>query len=119
MNFNWVTINVSSMDKSLDFYQNTLGLKLNRKFSPTPEMEIAFLDCGGTEVELIYDSNNPTPTHGLNISIGFGVESLDKEFSRLESLGVSIEGPFQPNPMSRFIYIKDPDGVKIQLSESN
>ena len=29
----WITINVIDMDESLDFYQEIIGLELNRKFT--------------------------------------------------------------------------------------
>ncbi|MBN2616983.1 MAG: VOC family protein [Spirochaetales bacterium] len=119
MNFLWVTINVKDMEESLNFYQEILGLKLNRKLNPLPGTEIAFLGNGGTEVELIRNVQNGKPQYGNDISMGFSVKSLDEEIKRLKKTGVKdIQGPFQPNPTIKFIYITDPNGVKIQLVES-
>jgi hypothetical protein len=42
--------------------------------------------------------------------------SID-EFRKQHST-IGVEGPFQPNEHLRFIYIKDPAGVKIQLVET-
>ena len=51
--------------------------------------------------------------------MGFTVESVDKTMEFLMNKGIkSIAGPYQPNPMLKFIYINDPNGVKIQLVEN-
>jgi lactoylglutathione lyase len=112
------------MEASIAFYRDVLGLKLNRKMNPIPGTEIAFLGLGGlgsgeTEVELIHSAQNPEPKQGKDISIGFMVPSVEKAMTELREKGISrISGPFQPNPMVKFIYIDDPDGVKVQLVES-
>ena len=119
MGFCWVTINVKSMEESLRFYQDVLGLKLNRRMHPMPETEIAFLGLGGTEVELIQNMDKSDFSYGKDISMGFTVESVDKTKEFLMNKGIkSIAGPYQPNPMLKFIYIDDPNGVKIQLVEN-
>ena len=41
------------MEESLKFYQEIVGLPLNRRFAAGPGVEIAFLGDDGTKVELI------------------------------------------------------------------
>jgi lactoylglutathione lyase len=119
MGFCWVTVNVKDMEESLRFYQDIIGLPLNRRMRPMPKTELAFLGSGGTEVELIQNSDKADFSYGRDISIGFTVESLDKTMEFLKGKGIkSIAGPYQPNPLLRFIYIDDPNGVKIQLIEN-
>jgi len=55
MKFCWTTIHVKDMDKSLAFYQEIVGLPLVRRAQASPEMELAFLGSGETQVELICD----------------------------------------------------------------
>ncbi len=43
MKFCWVTINVKDMEKSLHFYQEIIGLNINRRMKPNSDMEIIFL----------------------------------------------------------------------------
>ena len=118
MKFVWVTINVKDFKESLEFYQDIIGLKLDRTINPMPGTDIAFLGNGSTEVEIICDADNSNAQYGKDISLGFGVENLDAEIEILKEKGVSnIMGPFQPNPMVKFIYIMDPNGLKIQLVE--
>lgn len=120
MKLGWITLNVKDLDKSLAFYENIVGLKTKRTISPSPGTEIVFLgfDENGAEIELIRKLDNPDPEYGRDISIGFEVASLDKMISKLDSQKIGIEGPYQPGPMIKFVYIKDPDGLKIQFYEN-
>jgi lactoylglutathione lyase len=119
MKYVWTTIMVKNMEESLNFYQEVLGLQLNRRFSPNPTMDLAFLGEGDAEVELICDSTISEPAFGKDISMGFMSKvSLDETIDMLKTRGINvIAGPFQPNPAMRFLYILDPNGVKIQLIE--
>ncbi|MDX9956933.1 MAG: VOC family protein [Spirochaetia bacterium] len=119
MTFCWTTINVRDLAKSLAFYQDILGLEVKRSMKPAPDLEIAFLGNGETQVELICHAGNKDIAHGKDISLGFIVDSID-DFTRiLAGKGIPVySGPFQPNPFIKFIYIQDPDGLKIQLVEN-
>ncbi len=121
MDFCWVTINVTDMDSSVAFYTETVGLSVTRRFKPDPEREITFLvpGSGGTAVELISNTDNPKPHHGSDISLGFTVESLEKQAAFLKTRGYEeIDGPYVPNPHISFLYITDPDGIRIQFVEN-
>ena len=119
MEFCWVTINVKDMQESLRFYQDILGLNINRRMSPGPKTEIVFLGSGGTEVELIRNADKTEFSYGRDISIGFTVESVENTIAVLKIKGIEkIAGPFQPSPMIKFIYVDDPNGVKVQLVEN-
>lgn len=115
----WITLKVSNMEKSLNFYQNIVGLSIDKRFSPGPGMEIVFLREGETAVELICSKENDASSYGNDISMGFEVESLDKFSEFLTENNISIKsGPFQPNPHVKFLYVEDPDGMKIQFVEN-
>lgn len=119
MRFCWVTINVKNMDESLRFYEEMIGLKVVRRMNPMPGTEIVFLGEGETQVELIRNERNSAPEYGKDISLGFVTNSVDREIGRLKAQGIgAIQGPFQPNPTIKFIYISDPNGVKIQFVEN-
>ena len=121
MGFSWVTINVKNLEESLSFYEDVVGLKVNRRMSPMPGTEIAFLGDGNssTEVELIRNEKNNDPGFGRDISIGFTVESIENTIEILNDRGINhIEGPFQPGPFIKFIFITDPDGLRVQFIEN-
>lgn len=119
MKFCWTTITVSDLEASLAFYTDLVGLSLDRRMKPSPDMEIAFLGSGETKVELVRNAAGPAVRIGDGVSIGFEVESLEAMGQRLKARGVAIHsGPFQPNPHVRFLYVLDPDGLKVQFVES-
>ena len=119
MKFCWVTINVRDLEKSLHFYQEIIGLDLNRRMKPNPDMEIIFLGSGETQVELIYNKKADDITVGKDISLGFIVDSIERMSEILKKKNIPIHsGPFQPNPSIKFLYILDPNGIKIQLVEN-
>jgi lactoylglutathione lyase len=119
MHFCWVTINVKDMEESLSFYRDIVGLPVNRKMKPRPGMEIIFLGSDGVEVELIKDEEGSNPFFGDDISLGFTVDSVDKTIEFLASKNIPIDsGPFQPNPMTKFFYVLDPNGLQVQFVEN-
>jgi len=118
MKFCWTTIHVKDMDKSLAFYQEIVGLPLVRRAKASPEMELAFLGSGETQVELICDGKPQAVKHGDSISMGFRADSLETIIETLKAKQVpGLTGIIQPNPGIRFLYVLDPDGVKIQFVE--
>ena len=120
MKFNWVTLHVKNMEKSLRFYQDIVKLPLARRFPSGPDSEIAFLgDEGQAQVELICSAADRLSGMTNDISLGFAVESVDEMMTFVQSKGIGIHsGPFQPGPNIRFFYCLDPDGLKVQFAES-
>ncbi|MBN1409458.1 MAG: VOC family protein [Spirochaetales bacterium] len=119
MDFCWVTLNVRDMDKSLHFYRDIIGLSVERKMQPNPDMEIVFLDAGRTKIELIHNKKAQNISFGEDISLGFTVDSVDGIIEELAKNNIPVHsGPFQPNPNIKFIFVLDPNGVKIQFVEN-
>ncbi len=119
MKFCWSTLRVKNMDESLKFYEEVVGLILDKRFKAGPSMEIAFLGDGETKVELIYSENENDVNVGPDISWGFEVKSVDEMMNFVKEKGIVVEsGPFQPNPHIKFFYIMDPNGLKIQFVEN-
>ena len=118
MKFCWTTINVSNMEESLAFYQEIVGLPLMRRFPAGPGMEIAFLGDGDSQVELIASVSTAEVKIGADISLGFIVKSLDDMLDFVQKKSIAVySGPHQPNPQTRFFYVLDPNGLKIQFVE--
>lgn len=119
MKFCWSTLKVKNMDESLKFYEEVVGLTVNTRFKAGPGMEIAFLGDGETKIELICDENSNDVNIGTDISWGFEVKSVDKMINFVKEKGIDVkDGPFQPNPHTKFFYIMDPNGLKIQFVEN-
>lgn len=113
-----VTIMIKDLDTSLNFYEKILGLPVVQRFSAGPDQEFVFLGEGESLIELIYNKNIEEVNIGQDISIGFGVEDLDEMMTHIKDNGIEIEsGPFQPNESTRFFFVLDPNGVKVQFIE--
>ncbi|HKM43622.1 MAG TPA: VOC family protein [Limnochordia bacterium] len=116
--FRWATITVKDLEESIEFYRDIVGLSLNRRFPAGNGMEIAFLGDGGTEVELFYDPAATSREFGSSISLGFQVDSVEDMMNYVREKGFAIQsGPFQPNPQTKFFFVLDPNGLKIQFVE--
>lgn len=103
----------------LKFYQEIVALPIDRRFQAGPGVEIAFLGDGETKVELICNEKIKDIKIGQHISLGFQVESMDEMMTFIKGKGFEIHsGPFQPNPHTKFFYVLDPNGLKIQFVES-
>jgi lactoylglutathione lyase len=114
MAFLWCTVRVNDVDKSVKFYEDVVGLTVARRL-PSPYGEIVFLGDGETTLELMGGRRGDV---GDDISIGFSVDDLDKLAAELEAKGVKVHsGPFSPAPGVRFLYVQDPDGLKVQFVE--
>ncbi len=119
MKFLWTTIIVKDLEQSLRFYKEVVGLKENRRFNSGPGVEIVFLGDGDTEVELMTSRQEKELAYGQDISLGFEVESLEEFMAFLKDKEIAIlAGPFSPNPAVKFIYVLDPNGLKIQFVEN-
>jgi len=104
------------MEESLKFYQEIVGLPLEKRFKAGPGVEIAFLGDGETKIELIHNEQIKDISFGQNISLGFEVDSVDEMMKTLKEKGIEIHsGPFQPNPHTKFFFVLDPNGLKIQF----
>jgi len=110
---------VKNLEESLKFYIEIVGLNVVKRFNAGPGVEIAFLGDGETKVELICNQDSKEVSFGKDISLGFEVNSLDEMMTVVKEKGIDIHsGPFQPNPHTKFFYILDPNGLKIQFVEN-
>ena len=118
MSFCWVTIHVKDMNESLSFYEEIVGLRLNQRFKAGPDIELAFLGEGETQIELIHNKKANDMNFKENISLGFKVSSVDEKIRFIKGKDLEVHsGPFKPNPSTSFFFVSDPNGLKIQFVE--
>jgi lactoylglutathione lyase len=119
--FEHVGIMVKSIEDSVAFYQNVLGLELKGTLQHiVPQIQLAFLGFPGdsnTVVELIQGYNDSLPEEGKVHHLAFTVDDIEAEVERLRELNVKfIDDSITtlPNGM-RYIFFYGPDGEHLEL----
>jgi lactoylglutathione lyase len=123
MKFLHTSITVRSMDESLRFYTEVLGLEFERRRTiPENKAEIAFVKdpVSGGRVELTHWDGKDSFEAGEQLDhLAFEVEDLDRFLMRVRTKGVRIaKEPYQiSGGTSRLAFILDPNDVWIELIE--
>ncbi|MDR1630086.1 MAG: VOC family protein [Oscillospiraceae bacterium] len=117
MRFDFVTVYVKDMERSLAFYRDVIGLTVLRRH-PAADGELAFLgESGNVTLELIASPRHAENTYN-GFSLGFAVDSLSGATVMMEEKGFSLlRGPVSPAPGVRFGFFAGPDGEEIELIE--
>ena len=130
---------VSNLEKSLHFYKDILGLKIQREMFEESKYIDTILNLKNTKVrtikmsadegnliELLWYESHPRKRRENNdiCDIGashpaFTVENLDYEYKRLREKGVKFNCSPQisPDGKAKVAFCHDPDGVPIELVE--
>jgi len=117
-----VSIDVSELGKSVDFYCNKLGFRVSRTID-TPELGITFIQLGSSSIELIArrDRHAATRTMRRTGDIGLAhvalrVSDIDEVFSQLRERGIEFSSPpYDAEGGPRIAFFRDPDGVVLEL----
>jgi lactoylglutathione lyase len=122
--FVYTGIRVKDLDESIKFYTEILSMKLTHRAKiKETKGEIAVLedDDDGKMLELnYYDKESP---FYVDYEVGealdhlaFKVDNLDKTIEELNKRGIKIELEIKSGDI-RWIYIKDPNGIWIEIYE--
>ena len=108
-----INMSVKNLAQSVEFYKNLFGFEI-KKEQPEEKSKI----IGNDNVKLCLYEDSEMKPEGAIAHFGFHVENFDEIIKTCESLGVKIyyDGPVQFEK-SRSIYISDPNGYDIELSE--
>jgi catechol 2,3-dioxygenase-like lactoylglutathione lyase family enzyme len=135
-----VGITVRDLEKSLEWYERVFDVK--REFIaagtgpelaravgvPDVRLRFAFLRFGSCVVELLcYDNERQETFDRSNADVGSAhvcieVPDLQKAYDDLRSKGVEFLAPplhIDDGPLAggSFVYLKDPDGVTLEISQ--
>jgi lactoylglutathione lyase len=117
------SITVRSMDESLRFYTEVLGLEFERRRTiPENKAEIAFVKdpLSGGRIELTHWDGKDTFEAGEQLDhLAFEVEDLDRFLMRVRTKGIRVaKEPYSiSGGTSRLAFIMDPNDVWIELIE--
>lgn len=114
-------IRVMNLEKSLEFYQNALGLiETARKDFPEHQFTLVYLSdkIGGYELELTYNYNPEKPYDlGNGFShIAVGTPDLEASHEKHAAMGYEVT-PLKglPGETPHYYFITDPDGYKVEV----
>ena len=117
----YLMVLVSDMDRSVDFYENKLGLRLLSR----SEMWSEF-DAGTTRLALHGGGTPANPSDPLpdgeriagQCSLGFNVADVDRTYRELRAKGVEFDLPPEDRlPRIRLAVAHDPDGVSLSFRQ--
>ena len=112
------TIYVGDMDRAVEFYTETLGLKLHDRF----EHEWAAIDAGAGFLIGLQPARpgGPKPGSPGSITVGLFVDQpLENVHEAFFRRGVKFQGPIVNDEVVRLAYFTDPDGNLLYLCETN
>lgn len=130
MKFAHGMIRVKNIQKSLEFYRDFMGLSVV-KITELEDCKLYFLEDedGNRAIELT--ANFDSPKNGYEVGNCFGhfafiVENLDEITDKLSKFDYKwLYEPFvlnridEPEKKTKIAFIKDPDGVEIELIEKS
>lgn len=116
------SITVKSMEESIDFYCNKLGLYLaSRREIPENRAEIAFVegeDKSNLALELTFWKDKKDWIDGDQLDhIAFLVDDVQRSVDEFRKKGVEVaKEPYSlSGSKSRIAFIKDPNGIWLEL----
>ena len=115
--FNHTNLNVADLEKSIRFYEEALGLKVQRMVAPeSGDFKLAFLEDGvsGYLLELTWLKDHPQKYElGENEShIYFRVDDFEAAHKKHQEMGCVC---FENEAMGLY-FIEDPDGYWFEIT---
>ena len=115
--FNHTNLNVADLEKSIRFYEEALGLKVQRMVAPeSGDFKLAFLEDGvsGYLLELTWLKDHPQKYElGENEShICFRVDDFEAAHKKHQEMGYVC---FENEAMGLY-FIEDPDGYWFEIT---
>src|SRR5689334_12262139 len=109
-----LTIYVADMDRSINFYTQVLGMKLEQRFGN----HWASVQGLGLTIGFHPATEKLTPGRKGSMQIGFQLSRPIREVvPELEQKGVKFQGPIQEDNASWNANFEDPDGNELYITE--
>lgn len=126
-------INVSNLDRSLDFYTRLVGLREVRRAGGKngAALEVVLSQSGQDlepELILVYKEGGKPPELGTGLNmLAFAVPDLKERVAAMEKAGYAMNAPVREAARSDLsfatgiavVFTKDPDGYPVELLQWN
>jgi catechol 2,3-dioxygenase-like lactoylglutathione lyase family enzyme len=110
-----ILLHPADLDRSLRFYEETIGLAIYREWGSGPSRGVAFFLGGGGVLEV--SGGSPQPPSGAT-ELVLQVRDLHATFALLVERGVTPEGEPELKPWGLLeMTVHDPDGLALIFVE--
>ena len=125
MKIHHIAISVKDLDKSVQFYKESFCFEEIKNFTKDNwDGEVVILKLNDFQLEIFHFNNTIEKKDdqmkldliGLK-HIGIEVKDVDQTYERLKSNNVDIDIPQKGTTCNKFCFLKDPDGIIIELYE--
>ena len=113
-----VNMNVKDLEKSVEFYKNLFGFQTRKEDNSPNKLDAPSKIIGNNSIKLCLYEDPQMSTDGGIAHFGFHIANFDQIIDKCKEFNVEVlyGGPVEFEK-SRSIYIKDPSGYDIELSE--
>jgi predicted enzyme related to lactoylglutathione lyase len=110
-----VLVRPSDIDRSLRFYEQTIGLAIYREWGTGPARSVVFFLGGGGLLEISGASSEPP---SAAISLVLQVRNVTTTHQRLTEQGVAVDAAPERKPWGLIeMTVRDPDGLALIIVE--
>jgi len=116
-----VSIRCRKMDASIEYYQKMFGAQVMLRRNLPTSKRIVYLQIGDTMLELMdfgpgKEPVDPRDYYGVT-HIGIKTDDFDSAYRDLKAKGADFLGEsFEPAPGIRLVFLREPNGVIIELA---
>ncbi len=113
-----VNMNVKNLEQSVKFYKNLFGFEVRKEDNSPNKLDAPSKIIGNDSIKLCLYEDPQMSLEGGIAHFGFHIANFDQIMEKCKELNVEVlyGGPVEFEK-SRSIYIKDPNGYDIELSE--
>lgn len=113
-----VNMNVKDLEQSVNFYKNLFGFEIRKEDNSPNKLDAPSKIIGNDSIKLcLYEDSKMSPDGGI-AHFGFHIANFAQIIKKCKELNIEIlyGGPIEFEK-SKSVYIKDPSGYDIELSE--
>ena len=113
-----VNMNVKNLTQSVDFYKNLFGFEIRKDDNFPNKLDVPSKIIGNNSIKLCLYEDPSISVGGGIAHFGFHIANFDQIMNKCKELNVEVlyGGPIEFEK-SLYVYIKDPSGYDIELSE--
>lgn len=127
MRIHHIAISVKDLEKSAGFYKENFQFKEISKYTkPGWDGNAVILGLGDVQLEIfqfkryIEKKDNLSDFEVIGLKhIGIQVQNVHNKYDELKNKGLDIDQPLKGTTCAWFCFLRDPDGIPIELYQSN